>query len=108
MAAGRFALIPSEGPVISRSADFRPESRMPPTPVRTSSCTSAPAARGGGELRESCFLWPLPPTGPVTILCECAALGIPESRTTIDEQALREGLRRARMAWGSLAESDTG
>jgi hypothetical protein len=44
--------------------------------------------RGGGgsetDWDAECWLWPLPPPGPLTFACVWPAGGVPESRVTLD------------------------
>ncbi|MEU4689239.1 hypothetical protein [Actinoplanes sp. NPDC023714] len=54
--------------------------------------------RGGGGGRRygmSYWVWPLPPEGPVTFVCEWPARGIGESRVEIDAALIREAAGRA-------------
>ena len=56
---------------------------------------------GGGRAGESRFhqgYWisPLPPSGPVTVVCEWPAVGIPLVRHEVDAQLILDGAERAR------------
>jgi len=56
------------------------------------------AIRDVGGLRSwDCQLWsqPLPPTGPLGLLCEWPAKGIPETRVDLDGRSVREAAIRA-------------
>jgi hypothetical protein len=55
---------------------------------------------GGGRRYEmSYWVWPLPPPGPVTFVCEWPAHGIGESRADVDARLIREAAVRAVPLW---------
>ena len=56
---------------------------------------------GGGALayRHFCWMWPLPPAGPLTFWCEWRARGIPETSTEVDATDAVEAARRAVELW---------
>ncbi|GLW30293.1 hypothetical protein Areg01_32330 [Actinoplanes regularis] len=55
---------------------------------------------GGGRRYEMRYwVWPLPPPGPVTFVCEWPAFGIPEARAEMDGQVIRDAAARAVVAW---------
>lgn len=57
---------------------------------------------GGGSGRRyemSFWMWPLPPDGPVTFVCEWPARGIAESRTEVDARLIRDAAARAVPLW---------
>jgi hypothetical protein len=45
------------------------------------------------------WIWPLPPPGAVTFVCEWPKLEIPESQATIEGEAIREAAGRAERVW---------
>jgi hypothetical protein len=51
-------------------------------------------ARGGGgsetDYEAECWLWPLPPGGPLTFGCAWPARDIPETRVTLDVEPVRQ------------------
>jgi hypothetical protein len=47
----------------------------------------------------SYWVWPLPPPGPVTFVCEWPAHGIGESRADVDARLIREAAVRAVPLW---------
>jgi hypothetical protein len=63
------------------------------------------AGGGGHRWSQSLWLWPLPPKGPLSFVCEWPALGIALSRTEIDTALLHEAAARSRTVWneGSAA-----
>jgi hypothetical protein len=56
---------------------------------------------GGGNRRYdlSYWVWPLPPAGPVTMVLQCPARGIPQTRFQLDGTAIREAAGRALELW---------
>jgi hypothetical protein len=55
---------------------------------------------GGGRRYDLGFwVWPLPPPGPVTFVCEWPAHGIGESRADVDAQLIRDAAARAIPLW---------
>ncbi len=66
-----------------------------------------PLEGGGGghgdqsSFRQGYWLSPLPPPGPVTIICEWPALGIPLVRHEIDAERILEAAERARVLFPS-------
>jgi hypothetical protein len=60
----------------------------------------------GGDREYTHELWaqPIPESGDVVLVCEWAAMGIPETHVHLDGEALRAGAARARPVW----ETDQG
>jgi hypothetical protein len=60
-----------------------------------------PRGGGGGSQRwsQSFWLWPLPPEGPLSFVCEWPALDIPLSRSAIETTAIRAAAQRSRPLW---------
>jgi hypothetical protein len=63
---------------------------------------------GGGGRRYDMryWLWPLPPPGPVSFVCEWPARGIPESRAELDAQLILRAAERAIHLWPEDEASD--
>ena len=64
---------------------------------------------GGGdsEWRQSIWVWPLPPPGPLAFVCEWPVAGIELTRVEIDAQQLIDAAARAQRIFGEPAgESD--
>ena len=51
---------------------------------------------GGSSFHQGYWISPLPPPGPVEIVCEWPAVGIPLARHTLDAQRIRDAAGRAR------------
>jgi hypothetical protein len=54
---------------------------------------------GGRRYEQGYWVWPLPPPGPVTFVCEWPAYGIAESQTEVDAQLIRDAAARAVTIW---------
>jgi hypothetical protein len=60
---------------------------------------------GGGSndtwrFEDGLWLWPLPPEGPLEVVVQWPAFGVPESHAVLDSAPLRELASRARPVWG--------
>jgi hypothetical protein len=51
---------------------------------------------GGGRWHQGFWMWPLPPIGPLSFVCESRAAGIPLTRVEVDSQPLRDAAGRSR------------
>lgn len=67
----------------------------------------SPARGGGGGLHYDQHFWlsPLPPPGPVTIVCAWPALGLSESSAECDGQLLLDAAARALVLWPPSSQS---
>lgn len=72
-----------------------------PSPPEDGGLVLRPGGGGGGGDRysQSFWLWPLPAEGPVTIVCEWPARGIPVTRSDIDGDAVRAAAGRAQVVF---------
>jgi hypothetical protein len=61
---------------------------------------------GGRSFDQSFWLTPLPPTGPLVVVCAWSAFDIPESRTVLDGAAIVEAGSRAVVLWPSSLPGD--
>ncbi|MFG1650624.1 hypothetical protein ACGFIE_11885 [Micromonospora sp. NPDC049275] len=51
------------------------------------------------------WVWPLPPSGPVTFVCEWPAYDMPESRLEVDGQVILDAAARAVRLWPDTDET---
>jgi hypothetical protein len=60
-----------------------------------------PGGGGGGTRRYDMtyWVWPLPPPGPLTFVCEWPAFAIPESHVDIEAQLILDAAVRAIQVW---------
>lgn len=63
---------------------------------------------GGGRWRQDFWVWPLPPAGPLTFVCEWPAAEIPLTRTEVDAQLLLDASTRTRKLFPDQASSQRG
>jgi hypothetical protein len=54
---------------------------------------------GGGNWQQTFWVWPLPPPGPLVLVCEWPALGIPLTRFEIDAQPILDAATRAQVVF---------
>jgi hypothetical protein len=61
----------------------------------------SPLSFGGGMLDRSQSYWvsPLPPAGPMTVVCEWAAFGIPETAKDVDTGQILRGAQQVIKLW---------
>jgi hypothetical protein len=103
----RFGVELADGTKATNTADRRSiwrtlhEHGKPPTgPLLTQG-----SGRGGGSSYElEYWLWPLPPAGRLTFVCEWPAFAIPLTRTDVDAQLIRDAAERTRLLWGDTEE----
>jgi hypothetical protein len=65
---------------------------LPPKSPRMSSTRGSYGEEGW---EQSYWVWPLPPAGPLTLVCEWPAVEIPLTRVELDSQAITEAAARA-------------
>ncbi len=77
--------------------------RPPGPPDERGERTITLQARGGGgsdrSWHQEAWIWPLPPPGPLTFVCEWPAVGIAETRVAVDASVVTEAAARARVVW---------
>lgn len=62
-------------------------------------------AGGGGRWRQDFWVWPLPPPGPLALVCEWPAAGITLTRVETDAELLRAAATRSRALFPNRASS---
>ncbi len=75
----------------------------PPGPPDGRTARPVVMFRGGGGGRHTYdlryWMWPLPPPGPLTVVCEWPAYGVPETRVVVDATELRAHAADAEAIW---------
>lgn len=61
---------------------------------------------GGRRYDQRFFLSPLPPTGPLTVVCRWPAFGVAETQTAIDGTAIADAGAQALVLWPRPSEYD--
>jgi hypothetical protein len=78
----------------------------PPSPDATEPMHGMDSGAGGGsdsDASQQFWIWPIPETGDLTLVCEWPAYGIPESRLTIDGDVIRDAAARSLPVWADQA-----
>ena len=83
----------ADGSKATNTAGFDPEPKPPAGPV----LRACGGGGGGGSWHQTHWVWPLPPPGPVVLVCEWPAMDIPLSRTELDAQTILDAATRAQV-----------
>jgi hypothetical protein len=59
--------------------------------------TAGGGGGGGGSWRQNIWIWPLPPPGPMSFVCEWPAAGVPLTRHQIDAQLVLDAASRSQV-----------
>jgi hypothetical protein len=80
---------------LPRSFSARSHQREPDGPIMF------PGGRGGSSrsMNHQFWVWPLPPPGPMIIICEWPHFHIGQTATTIDAEIIRDAAARAVPLW---------
>lgn len=82
------------------AASGRQQGQAPPEP-EAPLLTAHGGSGSDGRWDQSCWVWGLPPEGPMGVVVEWPAEGIEETRVDIDSALLREAASRAEIVWES-------
>jgi hypothetical protein len=63
---------------------------------------------GGGNWRQNIWIWPLPPAGRLTFVCQWPEAGIELTRHDIDAQPILDAATRAQVLFDDQSPSDEG
>jgi hypothetical protein len=88
----RFGAAFADGRKVSNLEGFTPSGEQPEGPV----LWGMGGGGGGGRWQQGFWMWPLPPLGPLTFVCEWPAAQIAQARVKIDSAALCDAAARAR------------
>lgn len=83
----------ADGSKATNTGGFHHGSKPPDSPVMI----GGGGGGGGGSWRQSQWVWPLPPPGPVTLVCEWPAMDIPLTRQALDAQTILDAAARAQV-----------
>lgn len=81
----------ADGAKATNIAGFHHDQAPPPGPVMN----SGGGGGGGGQWHQNQWVWPLPPPGPLSFVCEWPAAGIALTRSEIDAQTILDAAGRA-------------
>lgn len=88
----RFGVAFADGRKASNLGGFTHPGEDPEGPV----LTGMGGGGGGGRWHQGFWMWPLPPIGPLAVVCEWPAAGIPLTRIEVDSEPLRDAAHRSR------------
>jgi hypothetical protein len=88
----RFGVAFADGRKASNLEGFTPCGEQPEGPV----LWGMGGGGGGGRWQQGFWMWPLPPRGPLTFVCEWPAAQIAQARVEIDSAPPRDAAARAR------------
>ncbi len=81
----------ADGSKATNTAGFHHDQEPPPGPVMH----PAGGGGGGGNWHQTQWVWPLPPPGPLSFVCEWPAAGIALTHSEIDAQTILNAASRA-------------
>jgi hypothetical protein len=89
----RFGVLFSDGSKATNTGGFHHDREPPAGPIMH------PGGGGGGgaSWHQTHWIWPLPPPGTLTFVCEWPAMGIPVTRVELDAQAILDAGSRAQV-----------
>lgn len=95
----RFGLLYSDGTMMTNFDDGWYDEADPPQALMQ------PTGGSGTDQRwdDRYWVWPLPPPGPLTFVCEWPACGIAETRASIDATLIREAAAGAIQLWPDVS-----
>jgi hypothetical protein len=88
----RFGVSFADGRRASNLGGFTPPGEEPEGPV----LLGMGGGGGGGRWHQGFWMWPLPPAGPLSFVCEWPAAGIALTRVEVDSQPIRDAADRSR------------
>jgi hypothetical protein len=85
--------------------------RLPAATDDAPDATPQPKMMGGGgggrrQFEGTYYVWPLPPSGTLSVVCEWPAYGIDESRIEVDAQTLIDASARSIQLWPDDDDQD--
>jgi hypothetical protein len=89
----RFGVQFADGSRATNTGGFQREQRRPTPPVMH----QAGGHGGGGQWRHTYWVWPLPPPGSLTLVCEWPAMNIALTECELDAQPILDGAERAQV-----------
>lgn len=93
-------------------ADGRRTEGRPPLPAAQGDAGDGPVlvpgggGGGGGSYRQSYWLWPLPPPGPLRFVVLWEDAGIPETSVEVDAQVFLDAAEQAETLWEPLTPEE--
>jgi hypothetical protein len=89
----RFGVQFSDGSKATSTGEFHHHHQPPARPVMN----PGGGGGGGGSWCQTQWVWPLPPPGTLTLVCEWPAMDIPLTRSELDAQLILDAAARAQV-----------
>lgn len=89
----RFGIEFPDGSRATNTGGFHHDRNPPKGPIMQ----SGGGGGGGGGWQQTQWVWPLPPPGTLSVVCEWPAMGIPLTRTEVDAQLILNAATRAQV-----------
>jgi hypothetical protein len=89
----RFGVQFSDGSKATNAGGFHHDPGPPSGPIMH----SGGGGGGGGSWRQTQWVWPLPPPGTLTLVCEWPAMAIPVTRSEVDAQLILDAATHAQV-----------
>jgi hypothetical protein len=89
----RFGVQFPDGSKATNTVGFHHDRQPPAGPVMH----AGGGGGGGGSWRQTQWVWPLPPPGTLTLVCEWPAMEIPVTRSELDAQLILDAAKRAQV-----------
>lgn len=83
----------ADGSKATNTSGFHHQGSPPSEPVMH----AGGGGGGGGSWRQTQWVWPLPPAGPIVLVCEWPAMDIPLTRSDLDAQTILDAAARAQV-----------
>jgi hypothetical protein len=90
----RFGVQFSDGSKATNTGGFHPDPQPPARPVMHA---GGGGGGGGRSWRRTQWVWPLPPPGALTLVCEWPSMDIPVTRGELDAQPILDAAARAQV-----------
>ncbi len=87
----------ADGSKATNTGGFQPHE--PGAPPAGPLMTPRGGGGGGGNWQQSLWVWPLPPPGPLVLVCEWPAAGVPLTRSEVDAQLILDAAARAQVVF---------
>jgi hypothetical protein len=105
----RFGVQFPDGSKATNTGGFYHDRTPPPGPIMT----PGGGGGGGGSWHQTQWVWPLPPPGTLTLVCEWPAMGIPITYRELEAQLVLDAAARAQVIFSDehlpeLPEEDDG
>lgn len=95
----RFGIRFSDSSKVTTVQDYFVQAQREPEPDHPMMIPVGSGSHGPRKLSSGFWIWPLPPPGPMFLVCEWPALGISFTRQELDSAAIREAAMKSVPIW---------